>query len=342
MEWQQYKALLIAEAQAKGYSDEKLLETLDYANNLINKSLPVIYDLKHLSLLVGYKTAYIQRATHRSQFFYRRFEIRKKSGATRVIFEPLPSLKEIQLWILKNILNNCPISKYAKAYVRKKSIKDAARFHKNQKYVVTIDIVQFFEFINYPTVLGKFILMGYSREVSTILTKLCCKNDSLPQGAPTSPSLSNIVFADIDFEISEYCYANNIRYTRYADDLIFSGDLEPKLLIGKIEGILLNNGFILNNSKTRIMRPWQRQIVTGLIVNEKSKVQVPIEARRKLRQEMYYINKFGLDSHLSYTKNYKAKYLIHLLGVAKYMFFINPNDTKVANYIYQLESYINN
>lgn len=287
--------------------------------------------------MVGYKRAYINRVHKDAKHFYRHFQVRKKSGGVRDIYSPLPNLKEIQTWILHNILYSCPISDYAKAYVKKRSIKDAARFHKGQKYVVAIDIKDFFNFIPRVTVKNVFCEMGYESEVSGLLASICCLDGHIPQGSPTSPALSNIVFREIDDCISKYCFNNKVRYTRYADDLIFSGDFNVRFLINEVSGILIKNGFIVNKLKTKVMRKWQRQIVTGIIVNEKTTMQVPIEVRKNLRQEMFYINKYGLESHMSHTQNDRARYLAHIIGVANQVLFINPNDSKVAEFVAELK-----
>lgn len=104
MTYQEYEHKFRELAKKKGYAEEHILRCLQYAKPLIEKKLPVIFNTTHLALLVGYNKNYIKRAAKNTYFFYRRFEIPKKNGKTRLICEPLPSLKEIQHWILKNIL----------------------------------------------------------------------------------------------------------------------------------------------------------------------------------------------------------------------------------------------
>lgn len=340
MNWSEYEYDFTQKAQIEGYDKDNTLKLLAYAKNLFTKSLPIIFDIEHLALLVGYKSTYINRVHRNAKHFYRHFEVRKKSGGVRDIYAPLPSLKDIQSWVLNNILYKCQISIYAKAYVRKKSIKDAARFHRGQRYVVAIDIKDFFNFISRLAIKNAFLEIGYENELSEILSSICCLDGHLPQGAPTSPALSNIIFRSVDNAISGYCHEYKVKYTRYADDLIFSGDFNVRELINIVDAILTKNGFKVNDLKTKVMNRWQRQIVTGVIVNEKSLMQVPIEVRKKLRQEMFYINKFGLESHISHTKNNRARYVAHLLGVANQILFINPNDYKVAEFVVKLKEIV--
>lgn len=331
MKLESYKNEFSSRALDAGYSQDEVIQCLRYAEPLINKSLPVIYNTSHLSALVGYNTSYLRRAVKSDyqEYFYRKHVVPKKNKGIRYINEPLPSLKEIQKWILDNILHKIPISRYAKGYVRKRNIKDHVRFHKNQKVVITLDIEDFFDEIRIELIEKVFLGLGYSKLVSDLLSKLCSLHNSLPQGAPTSPVLSNTVLVPFDDIISKYCTKNNLRYTRYADDLAFSGDIEPKKieeLIELVSAELDVFGLYLNKDKTLIMGRNQRQIISGVVVNDK--IQVPRKKRDELRQAMYFIETFGLESHLARINCTKSNYLLHLLGIANYIVFINPKDAK--------------
>lgn len=193
--------------------------------------------------------------------------------------------------------------------------------------VLTLDIKDFFTNITSEHINSFFIQLGYSNYVANLLTKLCCLNNSLPQGAPTSPILSNIIMKPFDEVISTFCKNSNLRYSRYADDLAFSSD---KIDVNELTTLINSNlniiGLKLNESKTMLMSNNQRQIISGIITN--SKIQVPREKRDELRQAIYYIEKFGLENHLSRIQISKANYIRHLLGLANYVSFINPKDEK--------------
>jgi len=150
MKWRSYSLKFRAAAKKKGYERDEIERCISYAVTLFKQNLPIIYSHTHLSFLLGYKREYLLKASNASYAFYRQFTIPKKSGGVRIIAEPLPSLKEIQRWILNNILYKCPISDFAKAYAPDMSIKDNARFHKKQRKVLTIDIKDFFESIKFP------------------------------------------------------------------------------------------------------------------------------------------------------------------------------------------------
>lgn len=338
MEWETYSHKFQIRASEVGFTKEEITKCLDYAFNLFEKGIPIIYDQKHLSLLVGYNEEYLLRASNLARHFYRTFKIPKKNGGERIISEPLPSLKEIQNWILEEILYKLPVSKFAKAYVPKRSIKENARFHRKQKIVLTIDIMDFFGSIHYGKVFTFFLKLGYSKSVSTMLANLCSLENSLPQGAPTSPALSNLLIPRVDKRISGFTQKHKIRYTRYADDMTFSGDFEPGMMIKFVERVLDDENLKINEKKIRVRKPHQRQEVTGIVVNQK--LQAPRELRRKLRQEVYYIEKYGLASHLQKLENQRANYLEHLLGITNHILFVNPNDEEVRQYRDKLREYI--
>ncbi len=329
-----YSRLFRDKASNIGFSEENITKCLSYANVLINNNVPIIYNLTHLSKLVGIEKNYIVQAAIASKYskaYYRYYNISKKNGkGTRKIMEPLPNLKSIQYWILNNIIETIKPSAYAKAYVKKRGLKQNLRFHTNQKKVFSLDIKNFFPSIKYSSVVSVFTNIGYSEELSIYLAKLCCLEKELPQGAPTSPYLSNLIFKEIDDEISEYCKLNTIRYTRYSDDLTFSGDFDDNKLYKFIKSTLSEKSFELNDDKTRLMLRSNRQIVTGIVVNDKP--QLDKETRRKIRQEVYFIKKFGLKSHMDKLNVNSGFYLNSLIGKISFGIYLNPKDLNLKDY----------
>ena len=330
MDFTNYKNDFTAEATKMGLSKQNITHCVDYAERLFLHDVPVIYNISNLSELVGYKKEYLKKASLHTSYYYRNFEITKKNGKKRLISEPLPSLKEIQIWILKNILEKVSVSAFAKAYKPKTSLIENLKFHRNQPKVFTIDLENFFGSIKIELVEKVFLELGYSKIVANMLAKLCTLNNTLPQGAPTSPYLSNLIFREADVAISDYCRQRKIRYTRYADDMSFSGDFEPDNLLDKVNEIVENLNLQINKSKTKLMTPNMRQTVTGIVVN--NKLQVVFHKRNELRQAMYYIKKYGLDEHRVYNEINKANYLEHLLGKINFVLQINPKDTEFIAY----------
>ena len=166
-----------------------------------------------------------------------------------------------------------------------------------------------------------------------LLTSLCCKDGALPQGAPTSPALSNLVMRNFDTSMARWCQRRGIVYTRYCDDLTFSADRPLFAVYSKAKNMLAEMGFDLNEAKTHFITNAGRQSVTGLTVNEK--VSVPAGYKRSLRQEVYYALRFGLaDSILRgghaalrtdgvpNTERYRQQ----LLGRVQYVLQIEPEN----------------
>jgi len=330
MNFEHYQREFTLKAVESGYSEQNIIACLKYAKKLFQNNVPVIYNTSNLSALVGYNKSYLKRAVTYTPYFYREFEILKKNGRKRKISEPLPSLKEIQLWILNNILYNIEVSRFAKAYIPKLSIKQNLTFHKGQSKVLTIDIENFFPSIKRRDVEIIFENLGYSDIVSSLIAKLCCLNGSLPQGASTSPYLSNIFLFTSDEIISKYCIDRDIRYTRYADDMTFSGDFNELELMEFVKIQINSINLKINDEKTKLMLPNSRQVVTGIVVNDKP--QVLFSKRNKIRQEMYYIMKFGLENHMAKVNIKKANYVPHLLGKINFILQINPIDKEFIEY----------
>jgi len=328
-DWADYEARFMTSSIESGFDHAYIVRCLAYARPLYDSCLPIIFNKDHLSLLVGYKLSYLIGAAQRTTSYYRIFSITKRSGGQRQISEPLPSLKEIQRWILDNILYRLPPSRFAKGFVPKRSIRENARFHRNQEKVLSLDLKDFFTSIRVNRVYLFFHSLGYSRPLSRLLTHLCTLDGSLPQGAPTSPALSNLINVQLDKRLGGFALKHNLRYTRYADDITFSGDLHAGRIIRFVQKVVGEDEMRLNEKKIRLMERHQRQEVTGITVNQK--LQASRETRRRLRQAIYYIDKYGIDSHLNFTQNMRANYIKHLMGIANFILFVNPNDAEAKN-----------
>ncbi len=328
MKWKEYSLNFKEKFLEKGYTDEEIEKYLNYCKQLYDKNLPMILDLNHLSFLVGYDISFILGVINSPFHYYRKFNIKKKNGKLREINEPLPSLKEIQLWINEFILKKVEKdNKYITSYKSSTSIKDNAKFHKNQKNVLNIDIKDYFGSITIQKVYRYFLSLGYTSSLAFVLSRLCCYKNSLPQGAPTSPLLSNLVTKNLDNRLLGFARKINLRYSRYADDITFSGEFNERFIIKIVKKILEENGFEINYRKVRNLKNYQRQEVTGIIVNKK--LQVSRQLRDRLRQEAYYIQKFGLDEHLKRKKVTDINYIYKLIGLTNFAIFINSNDKKL-------------
>lgn len=257
----------------------------------------------------------------RLYFFFR---IPKRTVGFREISQPRESLLRIQHWILSNILDALPVHEAASAFHAKASIRKNAAPHLQRPMVLSLDVRDFFPSISPDRVGDTYRRAGYSMEVAALLTRLTTLNDGLPQGAPTSPALSNHAMLEIDTIFSALSERRAIAYTRYADDLTFSGQFDAGWLVGRVRRTLKEFGLQLNEDKTRLMLPHQRQEVTGVVTN--ARLQAPRHVRRKLRQEVHYIERFGEEEHTLRKAEGLANRLDHLRGVAEHIRFLNPVD----------------
>ena len=238
---------------------------------------------------------------------YYSFEIQKKNGKPRIISAPTTSLK-----ILQHKLN-CILSIiftpkfYSHGFVKGRSIKTNAFIHVKRKYVLNIDLKDFFPSINFGRVRGMFIAYPYylSPPVATVLSQICCYNNKLPQGAPTSPIISNMICAKLDSQLLDLAKQNKCLFTRYADDITFSTSKKrfPKTIAyadettnqihvgNELSNIIENNGFFINNEKVWFRARDRRQTVTGLIVNDF--VNVTRKYKNQVRAMLHALEKYG-------------------------------------------------
>lgn len=256
---------------------------------------------------------------------YRKTRIPKRGGGERTLTVSDEVLKKIQRRIADVLLSSMPVSRYAMAYRPGADILKNAAPHVGQPVVLKLDILHFFDSIRYSDVKEKaFPGEIYSEQNRVLLAMLCYYQNSLPQGAPSSPVITNILMREFDEQLGAWCRERDIAYTRYCDDMTFSGAFDPKEVIAFVRQELKTRGFLLNGQKTRIQRAGQRQSVTGIVVNVKPGI--PREYLRKLRQELYYCRKYGIREHLTRTEQEITEevYAARLLGQVQYVLQISP------------------
>ncbi|KMO35683.1 DNA polymerase [Methylobacterium variabile] len=244
---------------------------------------------------------------------YQRFTIPKKTGGERLISAPMPRLKRAQYWVLDAILAKVPVHEAAHGFVPGRSILTNAGAHVGRDVVVNLDLENFFPTLTFRRVKGKFRGLGYPESVATVLALLCTEPDvdeleldgerlfaargprRLPQGAPTSPMLTNLVCTRLDRRLAALAASLGFTYTRYADDMTFSasgeGAAKVSVLLRGVGTVVAAEGFTLHPDKTRVMRRGRRQEVTGLTVNER--VAVPRDTLRRFRALLHQIDRSG-------------------------------------------------
>lgn len=289
---------------------------------LKNQLLPIIDSSQMLAQAMGISISELRFLSFKRSVskvsHYQHFQMPKKTGGVRDIAAPMPRLKRAQYWILENILDVLTIDDAAHGFAKQRSIVSNATNHVNKDVVINVDLENFFPSVTFARIKGVYSALGYSEHVATVLAALCSQADQdiialdgerfyvdkgkpcLPQGAPTSPALTNILCRKLDRRMQDATKNLGFSYSRYADDLTFSGndidDSKIKKLFWRINGILKDESFKLNRSKTRIMRKHCRQEVTGVVVNQK--LSVDRKTLKKFRALLHQIDNNGIaDKH---------------------------------------------
>lgn len=243
------------------------------------------------------------------QNLYTSFSIPKKSGGVRNIVAPQKPLANIQNKIANVLMlqpeNKASGSKASHGFIKNKSILTNAKVHRNKKYVLNTDIQDFFPSFSFGRVLGFFeknnaFMMDH--KIAVALTNLCCYKQKLPQGAPSSPPITNLIFHIVDFKIIKLARKYKLTYTRYVDDLTFSTNNHSFLktyhdFLTELNALITHEGFNLNNNKTHLEFKNSRQEVTGIIVNKKLNVHKEFYRKtRAMADNLYKNNKFVVDN----------------------------------------------
>lgn len=242
---------------------------------------------------------------------YHTFSIPKKSGGVRTISAPMPKLRAL-LWPVKEILDSIyEPAPCVMGFTNCRSVVDNAKLHLGQNYVLNLDLKDFFPSIQEARVYKRLQLppFNFTEDVASVVAGLCAikvvegeeKKWVLPQGAPTSPILTNIICEKLDRRLSAIAAKHNLRYSRYADDMTFSSMHSVLSLKGdvfkEICDTILEQGFTINEKKTRLQKRGARQEVTGLIIS--NKVNTPKQYIRGLDLILYVWNKFGYEKALA-------------------------------------------
>ena len=283
--------------------------------------------------------AYHAEATPKPHYVY--FEIAKRSGGKRLLAAPQPRLAKAQQWVLHNVLEKLPTEPQAHGFIKGRSTVTCALPHVGRDVVVNLDLSDFFPTIGFGRARGVFLRLGYSPAVATIFALLCTESPrtpvifegvrhyvavgprALPQGACTSPAISNQVARKLDRRLAGMASKHGFAYTRYADDLTFSAAAGKRedvaMLLARVRHVVEEEGFAVNPKKGRIQRVGKRQSVTGIVVNHKPSV--PREEVRLLRSILHHAKTTGLEAQNRAGIPYFES---HLRGRIAYVHMVDP------------------
>ena len=278
---------------------------LDQFNNL--KSIQNIADL--LEVKIEDINYYLYRPRIER---YRQFSVRKRNGGIRTLAEPIIGLKIIQQKLNQVLQVVFKLRPSVHGFVKERSIATNAQIHEGQRIILNIDLEDFFPSINFGRVRGMFMAIPYNLppEVATVFAQICCFENQLPQGAPTSPIISNMICSRLDGELQRLARRRRCIYSRYADDITFSTsekkfptklatkvDNEESLAVSigdELKAIIMANGFKINFKKVRLRDSSRRLEVTGLTVNKKTNVSRSYI--RQIRAMLHAWDKYGLEN----------------------------------------------
>jgi RNA-directed DNA polymerase len=320
---------------------------------LRKRGLPECNTDEEIALAMGIGVAKLHFLTYNqptsSSSHYFRFQILKKTGEARTISAPMPELKAAQRWILKHILENIEVHDAAHGFCRNRSIITNVKPHIGADVIVKLDLQHFFQSIEYKRVKELFYSFGYSETAATIFGLICTimeidangkirfnntEKRHLPQGAPTSPAISNLACDRLDTLLTKLANNLEFHYTRYADDLTFSGFGKALRkvddLIHESKLIINDEGFTVRSEKIKVLGKSVQQEVTGVIVNQQLNL-----SRKKLkafRATLYQIEQEGLSGK---KWGNSTDLIAAITGFANYVAMVSPS--KGAEFLASVE-----
>lgn len=359
---------------AKGIAESILSNAIAQSELLIysQNNTPSILSLGHLAKRVGVEYSCLRDFVMRDGLYgnepseiYKKFSIRKRSGNRRFIHVPTPKLMRTQRWISEHILAKLPVHFSSQAFNKGNSIKKCASRHCGAKWLIKIDIADFFSSVSEIQVYRIFRGLNYQPLVAFELARLCTvgtHNESprkknrnwnvltpnkkislysqnllgyLPQGAPTSPLLANLIMKESDNALQVLAQKSSLTYTRYSDDLIFSTSetffnrSQAKKFIFDAYKILSKSGFKPQFRKTIIVPPSSKKIVLGLNVDSENPKLSKV-TKDKIRQHLYYLEKLGPVQH-AFNRKFDSVWglKMHLRGLLDYAYMIEPEFAKL-------------
>lgn len=353
----------------KGLADELLERAIIQSNEVVNSAytLPSILSLKHLSDRTGVDYRELRNLVNRSNHdAYEKFSIRKRSGGRRFIHVPTPKLMHVQRWLNEYILKNIPAHTTSHAFTSGSSIQKCALKHCGAKWLIKLDITDFFESVSEIQVFRLFKELGYQPLVAFELGRLCTAPTLslsprilykqwhswqqngvipvydqkllgyLPQGAATSPLISNLVMRECDEKLNLIAKKYALTYTRYSDDMSFSTRLRTfdranaKNVVFEVYQVLSEAGYRPQYRKTKIVPPSSKKIILGLNVDG-TEPRLQKEFKDRIKQHFYYIEKLGVNEHVS-NRGFDSiwGFKSHLKGMIDYAKMIEPKYSEQA------------
>ncbi|WP_282205995.1 reverse transcriptase family protein [Kitasatospora fiedleri] len=332
---------------AAGIEPAVLDEALRQIKRAESYSVTPVLTLRHLAHLTGTEFPYLRGIIQRQLDPYSEFSRPKREpGRVRIIASPNPVLMDIQRWLLAHIFENIHPHRASFAYQRGRSAVQCAEAHLGATWLLKFDLHDFFHSISEREVYGVLRAVGYNRLVAFEISRICTRlpqqwaRDAwwryptirsyngnrpgfLPQGAPTSGAVANLVARPLDDRLWEVAENHGLTYTRYADDLTFSAlhSLDRTTVtrcVSDITQAVYQSHFQVHRKKTRIVPPGQRKLVLGLLVDG-DRLRIPIPTRKRIEGHIRGVATFGLVAHVEHAAfSSLGGFVRHVDGLLRY------------------------
>jgi len=295
----------------------KKISKINFVKNSLYQDVSVKVDIKEEATKEG---------------MYKEMRIPKKTpGEFRILHDPHPMLKYVQRQLLERILDKLPLPDYVTGFMKDVSITDTAKLHTDKEVVCCVDIANFFPSIKECMIRDMFMSMGWPMNVARIMSELCTYHNFVPQGAPTSPAISNLIgYHRFDKQVKELSDQNGFTYTRYADDLVFSTNRtdtkhtgEIDYFLSKIETVIQNSGFQVSTDKTKIMRHGSAQMVLGQSVRNQTP-NLPGKKYKLLKAIVFNSLHQGLESQARRSKTDIQSFVRSIKGHLNFLNNVDP------------------
>jgi RNA-directed DNA polymerase len=281
---------------------------------------------------LGLGERYIRLVTRSASHRYKVYQITKKTGGSRTIHHPAKELKLLQVWLVEKLLSKLPVHQSAAAYRLGCSVKRHANVHRHNKFLMKVDMRDFF-----PSITGKDVVQVLKKRLgsrSSLLSspldyetvrKLTCRDDRLTIGAPSSPLISNAVMYDFDVEWAARCVQSGVAYTRYADDLYFSTN-RPNILAPLLADLRADLRqrkspvLQINDQKTVFTSRKRRKLVTGVVITPQGDLSLGRKRKRYIRSLLFRLSQGKLSAEqqnylrgfISYAKSVEPSFIVSL------------------------------
>ena len=290
----------------------------------------IIPSSKEAAFLLGVSESELLKLVMEADTLYHEIHLQKKDGGVRTINAPKEKLKDIQRRVLFNLLVKAELPLCVYGFGSGKSIIENAEAHKKNEYMFNLDIKDFFPSVHYKKILQLFKELGCSEQTAKVLCKLVTLKYCLPQGAPTSPYLSSLALNHLDLRLFSLAKLNRLTYTRYFDDVTFSGSKRILDIKDTAMSIITSEGYEVKKTKIKSYGPTDEKEITGIII--KTDGSLDVKGLDDFFLYLKELRKFGISRLRSALVEKERQ---SILGKIAFTYSVNPRNGKFLSTIFK-------